>query len=65
MTVEASHGITGELKHIIMGKLPAAAVTIHVEPCDGNCTEVCLSGCLLPQPREGTEKPSSKKNRAQ
>ena len=56
MTVEASHGITSELKHIIMGKLPAATVTIHVEPCDGNCTEVCLSGCLLPH---------SKKNYAQ
>ena len=65
MTVEASHGITSELKHVIMDKLPAAAVTIHVEPCDGNCTEVCLSGCLLPHPRQGTEKPYSKKNRAQ
>jgi len=69
MTVEASHGIARELKHVIMDKLPAATVTIHVEPCDGDCTEVCLSGCLLPHRQSGmsprrTEKPKRKKNRA-
>ena len=50
MTVEASHGITRELKRVIMDKLSAATVTIHVEPCDGKCTEICLAGCLLPEP---------------
>ena len=48
MTVETSHGIAGELKHAIMTKFPAATVTIHIEPCDGNCNEICVSGCLLP-----------------
>jgi cation diffusion facilitator family transporter len=51
MTVEASHGITRELKHIIMDRWPAATVTIHIEPCDGNCTEICLAGCLLTEAR--------------
>ncbi|MEE9911876.1 MAG: cation diffusion facilitator family transporter [Deltaproteobacteria bacterium] len=49
MTVEASHGITRELKHAMMDKFQAATVTIHVEPCDGNCTEICVAGCLLPR----------------
>lgn len=47
MTVEASHGITRELKSRVMDRYPAATVTIHVEPCDGHCTEVCTAGCLL------------------
>jgi len=51
MTVEASHGITRELKHIMMDKFSASTVTIHVEPCDGNCTEICAAGCLLSEGR--------------
>lgn len=51
MTVDTSHGITRELKHAIMEKFPASTVTIHIEPCDGNCTEICLAGCLLPAAR--------------
>jgi len=51
MTVTASHGITRELKYVIMDKFPATTVTIHVEPCDGNCTEICTAGCLLPESR--------------
>lgn len=47
MTVQASHGIASELKHAIMDQYPAATVTIHVEPCDGNCTEICVNGCFL------------------
>jgi cation diffusion facilitator family transporter len=51
MTVEASHGIARELKFQIMEKISNSTVTIHIEPCDGNCTEICLSGCLLPEDR--------------
>jgi hypothetical protein len=47
--VETSHGITRDLKFQIMEKISNSTVTIHIEPCDGNCTEVCLSGCLLPE----------------
>ena len=32
-----------------MNKFPNATVTIHIEPCDGNCTEICVAGCLLPE----------------
>jgi cation diffusion facilitator family transporter len=51
MTVEASHGITRQLKYTMMNKFPNATVTIHIEPCDGNCTEICIAGCLLPEAR--------------
>lgn len=49
MTVEASHGITRDLKRIVTDKFSTATVTIHVEPCDGHCTEICVAGCLLPR----------------
>ena len=48
MTVEASHNITRELKLNIREKLLQCAITIHIEPCDGNCSEECAAGCLLP-----------------
>lgn len=51
MTVETSHGIAREVKHAIMAQYPTATVTVHVEPCDGNCTEICVAGCLLPEDR--------------
>ena len=47
MSVLSSHGITRELKKIIMNKLPHSTVTIHIEPCEGECTEECAAGCLL------------------
>ncbi len=47
MTVLSSHGITRELKKIIIDKLPHSTVTIHIEPCDGKCTQECVAGCLL------------------
>ena len=47
MTVEASHDITKEMKKSIRGKFSDCVITIHVEPCDGNCTDVCVAGCLF------------------
>lgn len=47
MSVSSSHEITRNLKMLIFSKLPNATVTIHVEPCDGNCTDECASGCFL------------------
>jgi cation diffusion facilitator family transporter len=47
MTVEASHRITQGLTREIHGHFPGASVTIHVEPCDGSCSERCIGGCLL------------------
>jgi cation diffusion facilitator family transporter len=58
MSVLASHGITRELKKIIMNKLPHSTVTIHIEPCEGECTEECMAGCLLTK----KERPKLKKH---
>jgi cation diffusion facilitator family transporter len=48
MTVLSSHQITEVLSQMIEKQYPGTSVTIHVEPCDGSCTENCLAGCLLP-----------------
>ena len=48
MTVEDSHRITEEIADRIEKHFPGASVTIHTEPCDGNCDAKCIEGCLLP-----------------
>ena len=55
MTVEESHSITEEIAARMEERLPRTSVTIHTEPCDGNCVGNCLEGCLLPV-RERIEK---------
>jgi cation diffusion facilitator family transporter len=47
MTVIASHNITRTLKQTIRQKFPHSVITIHIEPCDGECTDICAAGCLL------------------
>lgn len=47
MTVETSHLITEELSAKIENHFPSSSVTIHIEPCDGDCVGNCLEGCLL------------------
>jgi cation diffusion facilitator family transporter len=47
MTVETSHQITEELSEKIEGHFPRSSVTVHIEPCDGDCVGNCLEGCLL------------------
>lgn len=47
MSVVNSHLITEEIAKDIENKYPNTSVTIHVEPCDGDCDEDCLGGCLL------------------
>jgi cation diffusion facilitator family transporter len=49
MSVEDSHRITDELSKSIEDHFPKTSVTIHTEPCDGNCVGNCLTGCLLPE----------------
>jgi cation diffusion facilitator family transporter len=48
MTVFSSHDITRTLKQRIREKFPNSSITIHTEPCDGECSEACIAGCLLP-----------------
>ncbi len=47
MTVEDSHRVTEELSGKIESHFPRSSVTIHIEPCDGDCVGNCLEGCLL------------------
>jgi cation diffusion facilitator family transporter len=48
MTVISSHDITRTLKQHIREKFPDSSITIHIEPCDGECSKACAAGCLLP-----------------
>ena len=47
MSVDGSHRLTQELADAIKGRLSNTTVTIHIEPCSGECNAKCLSGCLL------------------
>ena len=47
MTVLSSHNITRTIKQGIREKFPHCVITIHIEPCEGKCTEDCVAGCLL------------------
>jgi divalent metal cation (Fe/Co/Zn/Cd) transporter len=57
MTVEDSHRITEQISARIEKRFPGASVTIHIEPCNGNCEEKCLEGCLLPSKGDLGSKP--------
>ena len=50
MTVESSHQLAQILSQAIKDQLPHSTVTIHVEPCTGDCVDKCLAGCLLTEP---------------
>jgi cation diffusion facilitator family transporter len=47
MSVLDSHNITKGLKLKIKQRFPDSVITIHVEPCDGECADICAAGCLL------------------
>ena len=47
LTVERAHNLADVVTRDIKAYLPGATVTIHVEPCDGQCRPACLEGCLL------------------
>jgi cation diffusion facilitator family transporter len=50
MSVLRAHQLTQKLSKAIKDHLPDSTVTIHIEPCTGNCNDKCLSGCLLTEP---------------
>ena len=52
MSVLDSHGITKTLKQNIRKKFTDCVITIHIEPCDGVCSDVCAAGCLLPEEKK-------------
>ncbi len=47
MSVSASHAITDVISRDIRERYPESSVTVHIEPCDGTCDQVCLDGCFL------------------
>jgi len=49
MSVQSSHDITEDLSLSIEKQFPGTSVMIHIEPCDGDCDDKCLQGCLLPE----------------
>ena len=36
-----------EVEKAIEDRFPGSSVTVHMEPCDGVCTPVCVKDCLL------------------
>lgn len=47
LSVEVSHKLVHTIGDAIQGRFGSASVTVHVEPCDGRCTPVCIAGCLI------------------
>jgi len=47
MSVETAHALNQDLVRRIKERFRHATVTVHTEPCNGNCAEKCLAGCLL------------------
>jgi cation diffusion facilitator family transporter len=47
MSVETAHALNQDLVRRIKERFRQATVTVHTEPCNGNCAEKCLAGCLL------------------
>ncbi|MGO9952869.1 MAG: cation diffusion facilitator family transporter [Dissulfurispiraceae bacterium] len=47
LTVKESHAIGGLISNRIKTLFAPISVIVHIEPCLGDCTERCLSGCLL------------------
>jgi cation diffusion facilitator family transporter len=48
MSVADSHNITRTLEQNISNKFPESSINVHIEPCDGECEDICAAGCLLP-----------------
>jgi cation diffusion facilitator family transporter len=42
-SVEKAHKLCDQLEQEIEAELAAASVTIHIEPCDGNCEQCSLT----------------------
>jgi cation diffusion facilitator family transporter len=55
MSVMDSHDITKVLKKKINAQFPGTTVTIHIEPCDSDCVDKCIEGCLLPEQKNGKQ----------
>jgi hypothetical protein len=52
-TIDA-HRLADHLMERIRSRYPNAAVTSHIEPCDGSCPPACREGCLLSEAERDT-----------
>lgn len=48
-----AHEITKVLKKKITLQFPGTTVTIHIEPCESDCVDKCIEGCLLSKQKAG------------
>ncbi|MDP8222263.1 MAG: cation diffusion facilitator family transporter [Candidatus Lernaella stagnicola] len=49
MSVEEAHSLADGLEEAIRSRLMRSSVTVHIEPCDGQCDAECHEGCLHPE----------------
>jgi divalent metal cation (Fe/Co/Zn/Cd) transporter len=47
MSVEQSHALAETVEHEVEAHFAHSNVTVHVEPCNGECEPNCVEGCLL------------------
>lgn len=52
MSLTDSHDLTKTLKQKITAQFPGTTVTIHIEPCNSDCVDKCIEGCLLPDQKK-------------
>jgi len=55
MLVTEAHDISEVLTSAIENRLPHTTVTVHIEPCDGKCPEICIQGCFLSEGERQTQ----------
>lgn len=48
LTVAESHAIADRAEALIRERYPRGSVVVHVEPCEGACSQACQEGCTLP-----------------
>jgi cation diffusion facilitator family transporter len=54
MHVKDSHAIADRITAAVRERFAGCNVTIHIEPCDGRCKDICVAGCLLPEEERKT-----------
>jgi cation diffusion facilitator family transporter len=62
LTVERAHSLADAVTRDIKAHLAGATVTIHVEPCDGQCRPACLDGCRLTEAERVAVRPEAPRN---
>jgi cation diffusion facilitator family transporter len=56
MTVLDSHTLGEQIASDIKSHFAGSNVIVHVEPCDDDCSDACLSGCQLPEKQAHTDR---------